>query len=704
VEENTPKEIRNNELFDLDSKDAFEFRLTKKVIDKLELRDWFKNYKKEALISTAGIRGAQNILCPWDTRFPINQMGITLATLGKALVLKEKHKEIGKIAGSEVRYNSKKYMQIIARIQAAQGITTHIPENYNTIPVWMASYLIFVLDLKGGEYITSSHGVSTKTATKDLNDQGSQFMPEESIQFVNKIEQILDIAEKEGYSIKFSSANNQLITQEKMAEISDGTALYIDYLKKGVATKLNLSKIKSTKNKIIIDNVGGCTYKTQNKIFKALGISDSFEWLNIEEDPFFHGIGKVHTNPKTGADQYFDLSCDASILEVVQTMDYNKKLKNKPAGTVVEIVDPDGDRLVLAQVEPAERKAHLEKMGVSLIKLDEKRVLTVYTPNQSYLMIMDYHKKHLDELGTFSKHPRFIIKTTASAMSWDEWAKNNNIPVINVPVGFKEIASIMRKLEKQIIAHPDKQVIIKDIYGKQVNLGVQPRLLFAGEESGGMVTGPDELIKSNSGRLAISMREKSDGESLIIASAMIASLYNSGKYLSDYLLQIFEESEINGRYDIRVDNTLYDESNPDPISMLEEKRKGELFRDKNDIFFLGIAIARRENKLSKDEAKAILKQSFPDLDFTGFKDILFVGDGSFLEFEDKFVEIRKSGTDAKIKAYGAGADKEICKSFAAKMGFFDGALTPLYKKHISQNYLEGVPDKAKQIYTKFVNE
>ena len=46
-----------------------------------------------------------------------------------------------------------------------------------------------------------------------------------------------------------------------------------------------------------------------------------------------------------------------------------------------------------------------------------------------------------------------IIKTTASAMSWDEWANANNIKVVNVPVGFKEIANIIvltRPFEKQI--------------------------------------------------------------------------------------------------------------------------------------------------------------------------------------------------------------------------------------------------------------
>lgn len=55
----------------------------------MNLEEWFANYAKEAKVSTAGIRGPQNILYPQDTRFPINLVGIVLATLAKALVARE---------------------------------------------------------------------------------------------------------------------------------------------------------------------------------------------------------------------------------------------------------------------------------------------------------------------------------------------------------------------------------------------------------------------------------------------------------------------------------------------------------------------------------------------------------------------------------------------------------------------------------------
>ena len=198
VFDKAPDYIKNLELFNFDNENEFTFTLKREHLhpydaeknpEGLNLLEWFAGYAKEAKVSTAGIRGPQNILYPQDTRFPINLVGIVLATLAKALVAREKYqgKEVRKLVGSEVRYNSELYLDAIARIQAAQGIRTLTPVERKTIPIWLASFLAFKLDLVGGEYITSSHGISVKTATKDLNSQGSQYLPEESLEFVNKI-------------------------------------------------------------------------------------------------------------------------------------------------------------------------------------------------------------------------------------------------------------------------------------------------------------------------------------------------------------------------------------------------------------------------------------------------------------------------------------------------------------------------------------
>ncbi len=725
VEKNTPDYIKNNKYVDIDNKNEFIFTLKKEHLlpydettnpEGLNLDNWLKNYEKEAAVSTAGIRGPQNILFPYDVRFPINIMGIMLATYAKALVAKEKYKgkKLLKLAGREVRYNSDKFLDLIARVQAAQGIETLTTYERKTMPIWLASFLAFKLDLLGGEYITSSHGISVKNATKDLNSQGSQYLPEESMEFVNKIKEIFETVKNEGkYEIKIAKSDDKLINEAFMKTINNGVDLYREYLENGVANKENLEAIKNLKEKIIIENVGGSAYNTLSKLLEELKISDKFVWMNIEEDPFFHGIGKYDTDPK-GNKCFYDYSVDATVVAkkkdgsayfpVIDTLNYSEKLKQYPVGTVVLITDPDHDRLTVCQIENKSVLPFLEKTGISYSELNDDRILCVYTANQSFLLIMDFWAKQLKASNRWNNHPRFMIKTTASAKSWDEWAKFNNVQVVNVPVGFKEIANIMKKVEKQIIDNPEKDVIVTDVFGNDINLGKNPRMLFGGEESGGMIIGSEELIKSKAGRIAIAMREKSASEAIIVASALAAKLEKEGKTLSVALDEIFTSNEIIAKYDMREDIAYYNESEPDIVKLTQAKKDGEALRTKNDLFYLTMALAEFEGKITLEQVKSILKSTFKTLNFDNLIDIKFVGDGTFLQFTDKFIEIRPSGTDAKTKAYGAGSSKENISEFARILGNYSGDLNEEYLAIIPKDYYNNAKDKSMEEYLKFTNK
>ena len=102
VDSKTPDYIKNNKLIDLNNKNEFVFTLKKEHLapydanqnpEGLNLEEWLASYAKEAEVSTAGIRGPQNILYPHDTRFPINLIGIMLATEAKALVANEQYQD-----------------------------------------------------------------------------------------------------------------------------------------------------------------------------------------------------------------------------------------------------------------------------------------------------------------------------------------------------------------------------------------------------------------------------------------------------------------------------------------------------------------------------------------------------------------------------------------------------------------------------------
>ncbi len=711
VEKNTPESVKNDRVFDYTNKDKFTFTLTKDLVEKLGLKKWFEGYKKEAMVSTAGIRGPQNIIYPHDTRFPINTIGITLATLAKALVLKEKYpdKELVKLAGCEVRYNSKTYLDLIARIQAALGIKTLVPSNRQTVPIWLASFLAFKLDLVGAEYITSSHGISVKNATKDLNNQGSQFLPNESLEFVNKIEEILNIAETKGeYKIEFSASNDSLIDEKSMERLNNGIDLYVEYLRANVANDTILNKIKNFDKKIVIDAVGGAAYNTLSKILNKLGVEKTFDWLNIEEDPFFHSIGK---DTKNGA--FYDWSLDITVVSkkdgkpyfpVIESLKYDEKLAKYPIGTVCLVTDPDHDRLSVVQVEDASKKDEVIKAGVDISELGSGRILCIFSANQAFLMIMDFWTKLLKETGEFDKHTRFIVKTTASSKSWDEWAKANGIKVINTPVGFKEIANAIKKIEFQL-EKGVQNITVEDIFKNKVELGGYsdggPRMIFGGEESGGMIIGSNDIIKSLNGRSALAMREKSATEAIIIASGLVASL---NVPLWKHLENIYDENNIKARYDVRDDISYYNESEPDIEKLKAAKTEGEALRTKNDVFYLSIAIALEEGLITLDNAKEILSKTFTELDFSNLTAVKFVGDGTYLDFDDKFIEIRPSGTDAKTKAYAGGGDKALLAEWSKTLGNYSGDLNETYRKYISEEFVNNAKEKSLKLYDIFANK
>jgi phosphomannomutase len=297
-----------------------------------------------------------------------------------------------------------------------------------------------------------------------------------------------------------------------------------------------------------------------------------------------------------------------------------------------------------------------------------------------------------------------MIKTTASALSWDEWAGANDIKVVNVPVGFKEIANIMKKVELQLRENPDAEVKVYDVFGEEINLGVQPRLVFGGEESGGMIMGSEDLIESLSGRKAIAMREKSATEAIIVASCLASKLENENKTLSEYLEEIFEENNIIAKFDVREDISYYNESEPDIDKLKAAKKEGEKQRTKNDLFYLSLAIAVKEGKINRENVKEVLKDTFKELNFENLLDIKFVGDGTYLKFSDKYVEIRPSGTDAKTKAYSGGENLSSISEYARILGNYSGDRTELHKQLISDEFYEAAKETALKSYLKFVEK
>ena len=117
-----------------------------------------------------------------------------------------------------------------------------------------------------------------------------------------------------------------------------------------------------------------------------------------------------------------------------------------------------------------------------------------------------------------------------------------------------------------------------------------------------------------------------------------------------------------------------------------------------------MAIAVREGLMTIEDVRKVLNDAFKSLIFDNLKSIKFVGDGTYLEFTDKYIEIRPSGTDAKTKAYGGGSDKAVIETYANVLGNYSGDRTALHKSFISDEFYDKTKDKAMEYYLKFVDK
>ena len=80
-----------------------------------------------------------------------------------------------------------------------------------------------------------------------------------------------------------------------------------------------------------------------------------------------------------------------------------RKLKSQPIGTIIEATDPDGDRLIVCEIEDASRAEILENLGVDFLDLGDNRLLTIYTPNQAFLMLSGLLRQTTQNFWTLGK-------------------------------------------------------------------------------------------------------------------------------------------------------------------------------------------------------------------------------------------------------------------------------------------------------------
>ena len=746
--------IRENQPFDLSNPQALELTITPELAKRIALRQQVEAFAQEAKVSTAGVRENQNVICPWDHRYRINEYMLALMAESLSLLVPQLHQErlaslpqitpedvrakLGeagvavieavfekplaeamemvkaapvRIVGGEVRANTPRFVGLASRIYAAHGLHVFLTENKDnkdssTIFIW--SFLTYMLGLSGGDYYTSSHGAPQKQSDKILGPDGSQYLPPEYAKIVEHMREILHKCETTGYTIKLAPADSPLLhhtlTYERIAK------LYADYLRQGPASVGALAKIQEAIEKgmrLKLDFFGGSGYKTIYPVLQELGIGKAFEngFIRTEEDAFFHNIGfRVAKKKNSDELEVVHDSVDASLAQVVRSAGYETILAGVPVGQVVFNVDPDADRFVAGQIVPASELSALDGLGVTHIKLTPERLFALYSPNQFFLMLADNDHTCMVEDGSWEKYANFDIHTYVSALAWDEWAEHYQIPVIHTPVGFKEIAAVERLVENSVYGAEQKaQTEIADERGNRIVLGANPKVLHAGEESGGKIGGPCRPIYNILGQSIIAMREKSSGEACISAVSLMARLYLSAQrsgnaedyFLHRHLRRLFDSAGIINRMEFRGDKVHYNEAIFDPEELAKAKKQGIQEKDRFNGYFRKLALAMQDAELTTlgrtltiSEVRDILSEAMPALAevWQKLERIDVWSDGLQLWFRDSSVRdicLRPSGTDAKSKVYFDGSDKAfLADMFEQHFRNFAAMPSGLYAKYL----------------------
>jgi phosphomannomutase len=697
--------------FALHEAGASHFVFTPEVAQRINLRQQIDEFAEEAKVSTAGVRENQNVLCSWDPRYRINQYIFALLAESLARLVKELQPErvaglppldldhvrtqlgaetvqliegiferpLGeaiefartnplRMVGGEVRSNTPQYVGLMSRIYAARGLHVFVTADRgfgDTSTIFMWSFLVYLLGMSGGDYFTSSHGAPQKQSDKILAPDGAQYLPPLYARIVEHLYAILAEIESGGYTVRLAALDDPhlhyTLTYDRTAK------LYANYLRQGPASPAALHTIGEAIGqglRLQLDFFGGAGYRTIYPVLQELGIDKAFlgGLLRCEEDAFFHNVG-FRVGKKKGTEEYEVVhdSVDASLPIVVQSAGYDELLENAPDGQMIFNVDPDSDRFVVGQLVPATEKPKLDELGITSLPMGG-RLFALYSPNQFFLLLAENDRVVAMQDGSWQRYSNFDVHTYVSALSWDEWAARHDIPVVRVPVGFKEIAAVIRQVEEGVGKGP---IEITNELGETVSIGSNPKLHHAGEESGGKIGGPTSPIYNLFGQSVLGMREKSSGEACVSAVSLAARLWLESRqdatqyYLHTYLQKVFTDSAIENRMEFRGDIVHYNEAIFDPKELAQAKKAGIAERVAFNAFFTDLVSAPGDLA----GKAAVLAEAMPEIasEWNRLERIDHWSDGLQFWFKRggklRDLCLRPSGTDAKTKVYLDGTDK-----------------------------------------------
>ncbi len=596
---------------------------------------------------TLGTAGYRDLLDPDDLfnmEVPFNALTVALMLTARAeLALENGLKSLH--IGGEVRPHTQEFIDLAARLYAARGISVHLrPANERTTPIWLSSFGVFHEELDGGENFTASHSQSYKGGWKPMDSSGGQLLELAGL-IADRVRELVKRASEEGLKITLAATDDPLIRHD-----FDPVDAYVDYLKLVVPESLlqELPSAFANGFRAGFCTEGGSMGSTAGRIFAALdvpvGENEPVFFTHEQESTSYHGIGILD-----GVNHGVDPG-KWQVYKHVGAQD----LLAQGRCRVFFIWDPDGDRFNMVTTAPSALADKAKRAGLEVDPLDEDRCLVFFKPNQIYFMLTALKISSLQAAGELDRYDWIVATTYPTSLSIGEVAETvGGLKTFRVPVGFKHFAALVRDLEGQIAVGQDP-CTATDVIGATTEFGANPRLLMMAEESGGAAMGPAEIITSRGGvRTSLAPKEKDGMQIGVMALCLAARLHQEAGSFAGYYLGLLEKFETRYRFYERRDVTLFDESLQGEARE-QARSQGNLRKNAT------VAVFADLEKLTPSAATAKLQDALPDgVDLPRIKRIFHAGDGTYIEFEGLWFELRASGTDAVLRYYMEGRDSTI---------------------------------------------
>jgi phosphoglucomutase len=280
-----------------------------------------------------------------------------------------------------------------AEVYTANGIKVYLFDDIRTTPE--LSFAIRYLHAVAGDMFSASHNPPNHNGKKVYDESGGQLIPPEDEKLVIEVTKKVNEIKK----IPYNEAESQGLL-EKVGSIIDEA-----YIK--AATGVSLSNERDLK--IIYTPLHGCG---MTSIYKALKKLD----FNIVSDP--------QTSNPNG--EFEKVTFNIPNPEVIQSFDTALKFAKEKKADIILNSDPDADRIGI-----------MVKHGEDWIFINGNEIAAILA---QYVI----QKKKIDFKGNET-----IIKTTVTTNLIKKICEKNNIKLIGeLLIGFKYIADIMNKLEK----------------------------------------------------------------------------------------------------------------------------------------------------------------------------------------------------------------------------------------------------------------